>query len=431
MNNALSALGGSGRTSLPGGAPDPQGADRGGGQDFARLLGNDSKNAAPKPAPRPAAKPQQPSGKDADAKRPEAEDGTRDPARSAEAGSQAARDTAKSGTPKGSEETKAPAKSAKADDSADQDHEEDAGWPPAGLAGIGLSLLPALGAALPAASAGPLGAAAGLAIGAAGAAAKGIAGLLGGDALASASTDPAATATTAATPSATGASAAVAAGGFGGLLAQVAGATAQAAGAGDAAAPVAALAALATAADKSSDGGSADAGSGTDPINLLAPAGIHAPARAMDTAAPFTGSPTPTPNLHGDAFDEEMGARVSWLADQKIGHAHIKLNPAELGPVEVRLHMSGDQVNASFSSNQADVRQALENSLPRLRDMLGQHGFQLGQADVGQQHQQTSHNAPQGTSAGAGGDTRGEDALTSVGIPSVVLRQRGLLDAYA
>jgi flagellar hook-length control protein FliK len=428
MNNALSALGGSGRASLPGGAADSQGADRGGdGQDFARLLGNDSRNAAPKPAPRPAAKPQQPSGKDADAKRPEADDGTRDPARSAEAGTQAARDNAKSGAPKSSEETKAPAKNAKADDSADQDHEEDAGWPPAGLAGIGMSLLPALGAALPAASAGPLGAAAGLAIGAAGAAAKGVAALLGGDALASATTDPAATAATAAPPNAAGASAA---GGFGGLLAQVAGAAAQAAGAGDAAAPVAALAALANTSDKSGDGGSADAGSGTDPINLLAPAGFHAPARAMDTAAPFTGSPTPTPNLHGDAFDEEMGARVSWLADQKIGHAHIKLNPAELGPVEVRLHMSGDQVNASFSSNQADVRQALENSLPRLRDMLGQHGFQLGQADVGQQHQQAAHNAPQGTSAGAG-DARGEDTLASVGIPSVVLRQRGLLDAYA
>ncbi|MCW0417165.1 hypothetical protein NB689_002919 [Xanthomonas sacchari] len=94
--------------------------------------------------------------------------------------------------------------------------------------------------------------------------------------------------------------------------------------------------------------------------------------------------------------------------------------------------MAGDQVNASFSSNQADVRQALENSLPRLRDMLGQHGFQLGQADVGQQPQQQQANA-QGTPQGGGrsGGELADDLSGSVGIPAVVLRQRGLLDAYA
>ncbi len=216
------------------------------------------------------------------------------------------------------------------------------------------------------------------------------------------------------------------------MLAQVAGAAAQAAGGGDAA-PVAALAALASAADKSADRGSDVASTGTDPINLLATAGIHAPARSADPAAPFAGSPTPTPNLHGDHFDDELGARMSWLADQKIGHAHIKLSPAELGPVEVRLHLNGDQVNASFSSAQPEVRQALENSLPRLREMLGQHGFQLGQADVGQQQQQASQNARQGggSNGGNAGGGAGDELLGSVGIPSVVLRQRGLLDAYA
>lgn len=430
MSNALSALGGTARSSQPGGGADAQDQDRGGGQDFAKLLGNDgTPRAAPKPAPRPNAKPQQDSAdKDAAAKRPEAaDDAASEPARSAEAGAKAARDSDKS-----SEDTKAPAKGGKTEAKKGEDSEEDAGWPPAGLAGIGLSLLPALGAALPAA-AGPLGAA-GLAIGVAGAVAQGAAALLGGDTLAAAGADSAAAgaAATAAAPAAAGATAgASAAGAFGGMLAQVAGAAAQAAG-GDAAAaaPVAALAALATASDKGTDSGSEVASTGTDPANLMAPAGIHAPSRSVDGAAPFTGSPTPTPNLHGDNFDDELGTRMSWLADQKIGHAHIKLSPAELGPVEVRLHLNGDQVNASFSSAQPEVRQALENSLPRLRDMLGQHGFQLGQADVGQQQQQASQNAPQRSGSG-GGDAGGDELLGSVGIPSVVLRQRGLLDAYA
>jgi flagellar hook-length control protein FliK len=430
MSNPLSALGGNARASASGSNADTQGRDRSGGQDFDKLLGNDSARAAPKPAPRPSARSQQAStDKDAAAKRPEAADDTAsEPARSAQAGSQAARDSEKS-----SETSKAPGKGSKADAKKGEDSEEDPGWPPAGLAGIGMSLLPTVAAALPAASAGPLGAA-GLAIGVAGAAAQGVAALLGGDTLAAATgTDTAAAGAAAAPANAAANTGASAAGGFGGILAQVAGAAAQAASGGDATAPVAALAALANASDKNADSGSDIASTGTDPINLLATAGIHAPARSADTAAPFTGSPTPTPNLHGDNFDDELGARMSWLADQKIGHAHIKLSPADLGPVEVRLHLNGDQVNASFSSAQPEVRQALENSLPRLRDMLGQHGFQLGQADVGQQQQQASQNARQGggSNGGNAGGGAGDDLLGSVGIPSVVLRQRGLLDAYA
>ncbi|RBL12375.1 flagellar hook-length control protein FliK, partial [Xanthomonas oryzae] len=76
----------------------------------------------------------------------------------------------------------------------------------------------------------------------------------------------------------------------------------------------------------------------------------------------------------------------------------------------------------------ADTRQALEQSLPRLREMLGQNGFQLGQADVGQQHQHPSGNRNGGNGHGNGLTL---DDSAPVGIPSVVLRQRGLLDAYA
>ncbi|MBD7920880.1 hypothetical protein H9658_02865, partial [Xanthomonas sp. Sa3BUA13] len=178
MSNALSALGGNARASASasGNSADTQGRDRSGGQDFDKLLGNDSARAAPKPAPRSSAKSQQASAdKDAAAKRPEAaDDNASEPARSAQAGNQAARDSEKS-----SEDSKAPSKDSKAAAKKGEDGEEDAGWPPAGLAGIGMSLLPTLAAALPAASAGPLGAA-GLAIGVAGAAAQGVAALLGG-----------------------------------------------------------------------------------------------------------------------------------------------------------------------------------------------------------------------------------------------------------
>ncbi|TQT22920.1 flagellar hook-length control protein FliK, partial [Xanthomonas perforans] len=150
--------------------------------------------------------------------------------------------------------------------------------------------------------------------------------------------------------------------------------------------------------------------------------------RLQDAAPIFSASPTPAPDLGSDNFDDAIGARMSWLADQKIGHAHIKVTPNEMGPVEVRLHLEGDKVNASFTAANADTRQALEQSLPRLREMLGQNGFQLGQADVGQQQQQSAGNRNGGNDSGNGLTL---DDAPPVGIPSVVLRQRGLLDAYA
>ncbi|MCC4588527.1 flagellar hook-length control protein FliK, partial [Xanthomonas sp. NCPPB 1067] len=164
------------------------------------------------------------------------------------------------------------------------------------------------------------------------------------------------------------------------------------------------------------------------PAFVLPTAAAPTPTRVQDPAPIFSASPTPTPEMGSDTFDDAIGARLSWLADQKIGHAHIKLSPSEMGPVEVRLHLEGDKVNASFTATNADTRQALEQSLPRLRDMLGQNGFQLGQADVSQQQQGQSGNRNGGGSEGNGLTL---DDSPAVGIPSVVLRQRGLLDAYA
>lgn len=136
----------------------------------------------------------------------------------------------------------------------------------------------------------------------------------------------------------------------------------------------------------------------------------------------------PMPDLHSEHFDEAVGTRLSWMADQKIGHAHIKVSPGELGMIEVRLRMDGDRIHADFSSAQPEVRQALEGSLTRLREMLGEHGFQLAHADVGhRQDAQTS--AQQGDGGNVGSlDNASDDSPLPPPINTYV---RGLLDAYA
>ncbi|MGE8233905.1 MAG: flagellar hook-length control protein FliK [Stenotrophomonas sp.] len=141
-------------------------------------------------------------------------------------------------------------------------------------------------------------------------------------------------------------------------------------------------------------------------------------------------APTPTPDLNSGDFDEAIGARVGWLAEQKIGHAHIRINPENMGQIDVKLQLDGDRVHASFSSAHADVRHALESSLPRLREMLGEQGLQLSHADVGQQStpQQDSDKGEAGSGLASGSQLEGTDLpVTS----NHNLRMRGLLDAYA
>ncbi|MEX0179007.1 MULTISPECIES: flagellar hook-length control protein FliK [unclassified Stenotrophomonas] len=184
--------------------------------------------------------------------------------------------------------------------------------------------------------------------------------------------------------------------------------------------------------DRADDGDSLQIGDRAPPAPLQPPlpAALQDLKAALASNAVFNGEPTPKPVLGDDGFDQAIGARIGWLADQKIGHAHIRLNPEDLGPVDVRLQMNGDKVHASFSSPHVDVRQALESSLPRLRELLGEQGFQLAHADVGQQHSGDGNPGSQTAGGGRGGD--GEPSLGETTMSaSQLIRQRGLLDAYA
>ena len=161
--------------------------------------------------------------------------------------------------------------------------------------------------------------------------------------------------------------------------------------------------------------------------NLLAGVGASNAPLGLARTETVNAMEAPSADLHGGHFDEDVGDAVRWMADQKIGHAHIKVTPNDLGTVEIRLRLDGDRVHADFSSAQAEVRQALENSLPRLRDMLGQHGFQLAHADVGQQHTPPSQGG--GAPTGEGG---GDSAESAIETPRTVrMTARGLVDAYA
>jgi flagellar hook-length control protein FliK len=161
-----------------------------------------------------------------------------------------------------------------------------------------------------------------------------------------------------------------------------------------------------------------------------APAGLFAPpvAAPQSLARPVAAvpllDPVAMPANPQAGLDDGFGSRIVWMAEQRIGHADIRVTPEHLGTIEVRVQLDGTQVRAEFFSAQADVRQALESSMNRLRDQLGQHGLQLAQADVGQQR---PGNAPQEPGTGERDVDPAEPAPVAPGI----VRTRRLLDEIA
>lgn len=93
------------------------------------------------------------------------------------------------------------------------------------------------------------------------------------------------------------------------------------------------------------------------------------------------------PQLNSAAWGKVMSSRVVWMAREGVQQAELRLNPANLGPVEVRLSMQNDQTNVTFIASNAAARDALEQALPRLRESFNESGLALNNAEVSHQDQ--------------------------------------------
>lgn len=130
----------------------------------------------------------------------------------------------------------------------------------------------------------------------------------------------------------------------------------------------------------------------------------------------------------------EFAQKVVWLSSQQNQVAEIRLNPAHLGPVEVMLSITQDQATAQFSSPHLAVREAIEQALPRLREMMAENGITLGNVMVGSDsfqqdnRQQQAYHSAKDTNNMAG--TRPETAgqIDTAAMPS---RHLGMVNTYA
>ncbi|GIX26327.1 MAG: hypothetical protein KatS3mg123_0208 [Burkholderiales bacterium] len=81
-------------------------------------------------------------------------------------------------------------------------------------------------------------------------------------------------------------------------------------------------------------------------------------------------------------FNEEFSRQVVWIATHELQQAELRLDPPELGPVRIVIHLREGEASAAFSALHPQTREAIEAALPRLKDMLAEAGIALGGATV-------------------------------------------------
>ena len=132
----------------------------------------------------------------------------------------------------------------------------------------------------------------------------------------------------------------------------------------------------------------------------------------------------------------DVGNQLTWMVSQRESSANLVLNPPEMGRIEVSITLNGDQASASFVSSNPDVRDALQGSLPRLREVLADAGVFLGQADIGaKSFGQQRNGAEKGHKSGDDSvPSSGPSLLGSVNLSptmSILTSGQGLIDLFA
>ncbi|NHV29959.1 flagellar hook-length control protein FliK [Burkholderia sp. D-99] len=165
-------------------------------------------------------------------------------------------------------------------------------------------------------------------------------------------------------------------------------------------------------------------------LQLSPAAGAIAAANAH-VLAPHVGTPD---------WTDALSQKVVFLSNAHQQSAELTLNPADLGPLQVVLRVADNNAHALFVSQHAQVREAVEAALPKLREAMEAGGLGLGSATVSDGGFASQQQNPQQTFSGGQSSRRGSGGSSAVDAPADVAQsapaaasvsRAGLVDTFA
>ena len=145
-------------------------------------------------------------------------------------------------------------------------------------------------------------------------------------------------------------------------------------------------------------------------------------------------------NIHKPEGQQQLNEKIRWMVNARNTMAEIRLDPPELGSMQVRVNVSGDAASVSFIVQSQQAKEALAEAMPKLRDMLSEQGIELGDAQVRKDNSSGNENGQQlagnGNEGRGDGNRNGNDELDEmengrVIEQSVTRAAKGGIDFYA
>ncbi|GFD96858.1 hypothetical protein KUL156_22970 [Alteromonas sp. KUL156] len=145
-------------------------------------------------------------------------------------------------------------------------------------------------------------------------------------------------------------------------------------------------------------------------------------------------------NIHKPEGQQQLNEKIRWMVNARNTMAEIRLDPPELGSMQVRVNVAGDAASVSFVVQSQQAKDALADAMPKLRDMLSEQGIELGDAQVRKDNSSGNENGQQlaqddsrRNGAGNRGENDGLDDMEGTRIieQSVTRAAKGGIDFYA
>lgn len=152
--------------------------------------------------------------------------------------------------------------------------------------------------------------------------------------------------------------------------------------------------------------------------------------RPVDTRVEITtiARPISHPN-----WGKDLGEQIIWMNNKDLSAAEIRLNPEHLGPISVRIDVNKEQqASIMFTAQHLEVKEAIEASIPKLREMLVNQQLNLVNVNISQ-HSAHDQGKPQPGLFRNISQTDEPGIEDVAGIESLghTARGKGLLNLYA
>ncbi|MEC8012226.1 MAG: flagellar hook-length control protein FliK [Pseudomonadota bacterium] len=128
-------------------------------------------------------------------------------------------------------------------------------------------------------------------------------------------------------------------------------------------------------------------------------------------------------------WGDKVMDRVRWMANATQQKAEIRLDPPDLGPLKVEVSIKNEHAQVTMTSHSSQVREILDQHLPRLREALESQGFQSVDAQTKDGQQQQNSEQKSGGHQRLGELATGEDEMVESTI-IVGNSSKGRVDCY-